>query len=73
MIQGRSILETLIVLSMFCLLVLVGGFLYSGSLLPTTGEGESKDVVTWVLWILIIGIPILTFCLIMLALWKRRK
>jgi len=67
----RKLIPILVALSSICGLILVGGYAYSGSIFPVTGEGANKDAVTWVLWALLIGIPILTLCLITVA-WRKK-
>lgn len=68
----RKILPIMIALSLFCIVVLVGTYAYSGSVIPITGEGRAKDAVTWVMWIFVVSIPVTTLCLILVQLWKGR-
>ena len=46
-------------LSCFCVLVLVGLYAYSGSLLPSTeGASQSEALEIWLLWIAVAGVPV---------------
>jgi len=54
--------------SLLCVLILTGGYIYSGSVVPITGEGTDRDAVTWAMWMVIVGIPITTIVLFALKL-----
>jgi hypothetical protein len=58
-------------LSFFCLLLLLGLFRYTGSLLPaTTGADRSEAVLIWGIWGVMVAVPLVTCTLWVLRLTK---
>ena len=68
MYRNNALMLNLTAVSLFCLMVLTGLYLYSGSLLPATnGAGALERASIWLLWIALIGLPLL-----MGVLWAMR-
>ena len=54
--------------SLLCLLILVGGLAYHGSLAPETkGATSGEAALMWSLTVLLIGLPVIT-----VIIWVRR-
>jgi hypothetical protein len=61
-------------LSSCCLVVLVGVWAYSGSMLPSTEGALSNEVVTiWLFWAALVAVPVLTLCLWVVAVRKAKR
>lgn len=61
-------------LSLPCLLILAGGWTYSGSLLPSTeGASINEAIVMWVVSALLFAIPIVTICLWVVTVRRYKK
>lgn len=64
----------LFALSVFCGLILIGGYFYSGSLLPSTQGAESAEATgIWIGWSIVAGIPATTFIWWMIWFWNRGR
>lgn len=70
MIQGDK-LFVLSVASAFCILILTGLFLYSGSIFPTHKGGTLDGIIKFGLWSLFVIIPLFTSILLLLKLKKK--
>ena len=69
MYRNNGLMLGLTASSLFCLIVLVGGYLYSGSVLPSTQQTYRADLlVKWLLWTVVVGTPAFTGVLWLLRL-----
>jgi len=69
----KGLLFVMIILSLYCLLILAGGFAYSDTILPSTqGNSELGVVLVWSGWTVLVAIPIATMLLLVVGLLKRR-
>jgi len=72
--RNNVLMLNLTAISSFCLLVLVGGYLHSGSILPAT-QGASQREAAW-LWAisgLLMGLPLITGVLWVFRLVSSRR
>lgn len=73
MFRGESLLP-FIAVSSLCILVLLGGYVYSGSLLPSTRwSSDIGAIAIWVFWTACVLFPILTVVLVVRNVYLRRK
>ena len=71
MYRNNGLMLGLTASSLFCLVVWVGGYLYSGSVLPSTQQTHGLDLlVKWLLWTVVAGTPIFTGVLWLLRLQR---
>ena len=72
--KNITLMLMLTAVSLFCLLVLAGGYAYTGgTILPQTqnaSPGEAREL--WFEWSFLILIPLLTAVLWILRFWTRR-
>lgn len=67
----NDVFLVLLGLSCFCVLVLVGLFLYHGSIFPATHGATGSELVMIVgLWVSVAGVPIIT---LFLAILRRMR
>ena len=66
--QNIHVMLTLTIFSVVCILILVGGYFYSGSVVPSTSGASPEEARSiWTHWMVIVAIPSVT-----LALWVLR-
>ena len=69
MLRNNELMLGLTAISLFCLTVLLGLYLYSGSVLPSTQQTNGMSLfVKWSLWAIVAGTPIFTGVLWLLRL-----
>ena len=71
---NEAVRLAMIGLSAFSALVLVGGYAYSGSLVPTEPlSSDGHSIVTWLMWLALVLILVATLVLWGLAALARRR
>jgi hypothetical protein len=73
--RNEALMLILTAISLFCLMVLAGLFVYSGgSLLPSTlGAGVGETAQIWIMWGIVVAVPLVTAMLWVMRRRKRRK
>jgi cytochrome bd-type quinol oxidase subunit 2 len=71
--RNNVLMLNLTAVSLFCVLVLAGLFLYSGgSLLPATQGSDTQEAMqTWLMWCVTVTVPLITAVLWILRLSER--
>ena len=71
--RNNVLMLNLTAFSLMCLLVLVGGYFYSGgSLLPSTkGSDAGEAIQIWIMWGVVVTVPLVTAVLWVLRLTAR--
>lgn len=73
MIRNSSFLIVMIVMSLISIMVLVGAYLYGGSVIPSTEyDSVTYSAVVWVMWVSFVLIPIIT-AVLLFHRWSRRR
>ncbi len=72
--RSNVLMLNLTAFSYFCLVILVGLYLYSGSVTPKTA-GASSQVTTriWISWSVVAGLPLITGVLWIMRMMLPRK
>lgn len=66
-----DIILILATLSLLCALILLGLWRYSGSILPAvTGSSAVESASMWVVWGILVGLPIMTVALVLFRILK---
>ena len=66
--SDNTMMLILTAISVLCLVTLVGLYVYSGSVFPSTQQsGEIASLIMWASWVLMAGTPVVTG-----LLWLRR-
>jgi hypothetical protein len=63
----------LIGLSGWCLLVLLGVLAYSGHFYPSVALSSVSDVIKWVVFLILVIIPIITVCDLIVRYTRHRR
>ena len=71
--RNNVLMLNLTAVSLFCMLVLVGGYFYSGgSLLPATQGADTPEATRiWIMWSGMVAVPLITAVLWALRLATR--
>ena len=71
--RNNVLMLNLTAVSLFCVLMLTGLFLYSGgSLLPATQSSDTQEATqTWLMWGVVVTVPLITAVLWILRLSER--
>jgi uncharacterized membrane protein len=72
--RNNTLMFNLTGISLFCVMVLIGLYVYSGgSLLPSTQSADGREATqTWLLWVIVVAVPLITTVLWILRLTTRR-
>lgn len=73
--RNNGLMLSLTAFSLLCLMILVGGFVYSGgSLLPYTQHAGTEEALgIWIMWGTTVALPLVTSLLWVLRLSEGRK
>ena len=60
------------VISVFCIITLVGAYAYGGSILPVHKGGFTSGLVKYVTWLIVASVPIVTIILLLIRYTKSK-